>query len=63
MLPDRSYIRRGPVDPRGLCKQTDLSAKVSRLSCQVEPRLNDMFATIRLKAHPDIRIGPRCSDP
>ena len=41
----------------------DVSTQVSGLSRTVEDKLDDLFKAIRLPAHPDIAIGPRCDDP
>src|SRR5208337_4200814 len=32
-------------------------------SGQIEPRLEDMFRTIRLREEPDVKIGPHCDSP
>jgi hypothetical protein len=59
----RDYVRRGPVDPKKFFKIEDVTKDVSGLSREIEPRLDDMFRTIRRKQEPDIQIGPHCSDP
>jgi len=41
----------------------DVTKDVSGLSREIEPQLEDMFATIRRRQEPDIKIGPHCSDP
>ncbi|MCL4789521.1 MAG: DUF2779 domain-containing protein [Verrucomicrobia bacterium] len=60
---DRNYIRRGAVDPKKFFKLVDVTKDVSGLSREIEPQLEDMFATIRRKQEPEIKIGPHCSDP
>ncbi|OQB94236.1 MAG: hypothetical protein BWX84_00285 [Verrucomicrobia bacterium ADurb.Bin118] len=60
---DRNYVRRGAVDPKKFFKLADVTKDVSGLSREIEPQLEDMFATIRLKQEPEIKIGPHCSDP
>jgi hypothetical protein len=60
---DRDYIRRGAVDPKKFFKIVNVTKVVSGLSRDIEPQLEDMFATIRRKQEPEIKIGPHCSDP
>lgn len=60
---DRNYVRRGPVDPKKVFKLVDVTKDLSGLSREIEPQLEDMFATIRRKQEPEIKIGPHCSDP
>jgi len=60
---DSNYVRRGAVDPKKFFKVVDVTKEVSGLSREIEPQLEDMFATIRRKQEPDIKIGPHCSDP
>ena len=60
---NRYYIRRGPVNTRRFFKKTDLTREVSGLVKQIEDHLGDMFRVIQQGAHPEIKIGPNCSDP
>lgn len=60
---DRNYVRCGPVDPKKVFKLVDVTKDVSGLSREIEPQLEDMFATIRRTQEPEIKIGPHCSDP
>jgi hypothetical protein len=60
---NRDFVRRGPVVSRKFFKQADVTAQVSGLTRQIEEYLDDMFAIIRQKAHPEIKIGPHCNDP
>lgn len=60
---DRNYVRRGAVDPKKFFKLADVTKDVSGLSREIEPQLEDMFAAIRRKQEPEIKIGPHCSDP
>jgi len=57
------FVRRGEVDPKKFFVMEDVSTQVSGLSRTVEDKLGDLFKAIRLPAHPDIAIGPRCDDP
>jgi hypothetical protein len=57
------FVRRGDIDPKKFFVLEDLSQPVADLSRIVEDKLGDMFKTIRLPAHPDIVIGPRCDEP
>jgi hypothetical protein len=60
---NRDYVRRGAVDPKTFFKVVDVTKDVAGLSREIEPQLEDMFATIRRKQEPEIKIGPHCSDP
>jgi len=60
---NRDYVRRGPIDPKKFFKLVDVTRKVSAISKEIEPQLDEMFSVIRLKQEPDIKIGPHCSDP
>jgi len=57
------YVRDGAVDPKKFFKLVDVTRKVSALSKEIEPQLDDMFSVIRRKLEPDIQIGPHCNDP
>ena len=57
------FVRRGKINPKKFFVLEDLSLPVADLSRIVEDKLGDMFKTIRLPAHPDIKIGSRCDDP
>jgi hypothetical protein len=57
------FVRRGDIDPKKFFVLEDLTQPASDLARIVEDKLGDMFQTIRLPAHPDIKIGPRCDDP
>jgi hypothetical protein len=60
---DRDYVRHGEVDPKKFFKVVDVTKKVSGLSREIEPQLEEMFTVIRRKQEPDIKIGPHCSNP
>jgi hypothetical protein len=60
---DKDYIRDGAIDSRKFFKLVDVTKEVSGLSREIEPQLEDIFATIRSKQAPDIKIGPHCSNP
>jgi hypothetical protein len=57
------YVRQGDLDPRKLFKEVDVTAQVAKLSRDIEPQLDEMFQTIRLKSHPDVAIGEHCDRP
>jgi hypothetical protein len=63
MYINNEYVRRGPVDPKKLFAQEDVSKQVVELLPQVEANVKSMIDVIRLKKHPDISIGPQCRDP
>ena len=63
LLINPDFIRHGEIDPAKFFVRHDVTAQVSEASRQIEPRLGEMFITIRLKDQPDVRIGPQCDDP
>jgi len=63
MYINNQYVRRGPLDPEKLFLQEDVSKQVADLLPGVEGKLKSMAEVIRLKKHPDIPIGPQCSEP
>ena len=60
---NRHYVRRGPVDPKKLFKQEDVTKDVSVLTGDILAQLGELFSTIHRKQEPEIQIGPHCSDP
>jgi hypothetical protein len=60
---NNEYVRKGTVDPKKLFKKTDVSSEVRDLLKSVPSNLQTMIDVIHQKRHPDIRIGPQCSDP
>ena len=60
---DNEYVKRGPIDPEKLFAREDVSRRVAELLPGVEGNLTKMVEVILLKKHPDIKIGPHCSDP
>src|SRR5262245_11322682 len=60
---NRDYVRHGPVQPKKFFKLVNVTKRVSRLSREIEPLLDDMFGTIQSGQVPDVQIGPHCSDP
>ena len=63
MLINPDFIRHGDIDPAKFFVRHDVTDRVSAASHQIEPRLEDMFRTIRLQEEPDVKIGPHCSSP
>ncbi len=63
MLINPDYVRHGEVDPSKFFVRHDVTDAVLAESRQIEPRLGEMFATIRLKNQPDVRIGRHCDAP
>lgn len=57
------FVKKGPIDPHKFFVLEDVTSQVSAMSRSIEPKLDEMFSTIRLKACPEIQIGPHCSDP
>lgn len=60
---NNEYVRKGEVDPKKLFKKTDMTSEVQDVLKSVPSNLRTMIDVIRQKRHPDIEIGPRCSDP
>jgi hypothetical protein len=60
---NNEYVRQGRIDPKQLFVLEDVTRQVAGLLPQVEHNLEKMLGVIRLKKHPDIPIGPHCSDP
>jgi hypothetical protein len=63
LLINPDFVRHGDVDPVKFFQRHDVTAEVSAVSRQIEPSLEAMFATIRLKDQPTVQIGPHCDDP
>jgi hypothetical protein len=63
MYINNEYVRRGDIDPRKLLAQEDVTKLVAELLPQVQSNLNKMVDVIRLRKHPEISIGPQCSNP
>ena len=57
------FVRRGEIDPKKYFTLEDLTTQVAELSASVAGKLDEMFKVIRQRQHPDVRIGPQCSDP
>jgi hypothetical protein len=57
------FIKNGPIDPHRFFVLEDVTSQVSAPSRSIESKLDEMFATIRLRQCPEIRIGPHCDDP
>jgi hypothetical protein len=60
---DPDFVKNGPIDPHQFFVLEDVTNQVSALSRSVEPTLDEMFGTIRLRECPDIHIGRHCDSP
>lgn len=58
-----AFVKNGVIDPHRFFILEDVTSQVSALSRSIEPKLDEMFGTIRLRQCPEIRIGPHCDDP
>ncbi|MGA9451852.1 MAG: DUF2779 domain-containing protein [Verrucomicrobiia bacterium] len=58
-----SFVKNGVIDPHKFFVLEDVTDQVSGLSRRIEPKLDEMFGTIRYRVCPDVQIGPHCSDP
>ncbi len=63
LLINPDFVRHGDIDPAKFFVRHDVTAEVSAASRQIETNLDQMFATIRLKKQPDVRIGTHCDNP
>jgi hypothetical protein len=63
MYINNEYVRHGDIDPEKLFSQEDVTRQIAALLPDVERGLRKMAEVIRLRDHPDIAIGPHCSDP
>jgi hypothetical protein len=57
------YVRCGAINPKKFFKRVNVTRKVSALSKNIEAQLKEMFATIQLREHPEIKIGTHCNNP
>jgi hypothetical protein len=57
------FVKSGAIDPRQFFVLEDVTDQVLGLSRSIEPKLDEMFGTIRHHECPEIRIGPHCDDP
>jgi len=60
---NNQYVKKGPIDPRGLLDQEDVTEQVREIATQVEDRVNGMVSILNQEECPMISIGPHCSDP
>jgi hypothetical protein len=57
------FVKNGPIDPRQFFVLENVTGQVSGLSRSIEPKLDEISGTIRLRQCPEIQIGPHCDDP
>ncbi len=57
------FVRRGEINPQKFFTLEDVTKPVSALSRDIEEQIEAMQRVIRAKAHPEIQIGPHCSNP
>ena len=60
---NNEYVRQGDIDPKKFFMIEDVTKDVSALSRNIEPQLEGLFAVIRQRQEPNVRIGPHCADP
>lgn len=63
LLINRDFVRHGDIDPTKFFVRHDVTDQVSAASRQIGPLLEEMYAVIRSKDQPDVRIGRHCDDP
>lgn len=57
------FVRHGPIDPQKFFTLEDVTKPVSNMARDIEDQIEAMQRVIRAKAHPEIQIGPHCSNP
>ncbi|MHB8053867.1 MAG: DUF2779 domain-containing protein [Candidatus Aminicenantales bacterium] len=60
---DNTYVRHGAIETEKLFAREDVTSEVAEDFKNVESKLAEMLAVIRLAAAPEILIGPQCDDP
>ena len=60
---NNQYVRRGPVDPKGLLYAEDITNAVENRLSAVEGHLADMQRVISRKTCPKVAIGTQCDNP
>jgi hypothetical protein len=58
-----NFVKNRQIDPKQFFVLEDVTAQVATSSRSIEPKLDEMFSTIRLPASPEIQIGKHCGDP
>ena len=57
------FVKNGAIDARKFFVLEDVTVQVSVLSRSIEPKLDEIFGTIRHRVCPEIQIGRHCDDP
>ena len=57
------FVRRGEINPQKFFTLEDVTKPVSAMTRDIEEQIEAMQRVIRAKAHPEIQIGPHCSNP
>jgi len=60
---NNEYVKNGPIDPKALFIQEEITEQVESLVGNVENQINRMIDIIKQKECPDIKIGAQCDDP
>jgi hypothetical protein len=60
---NKTYVKKGEIDPRKFFVKTDITEEVKDLLDEIAPNLRKMAAVIRRPDAPNIAIGPQCKDP
>ena len=63
LLINPDFVRHGDIDPAQFFQRHDVTDLASAASRKIEANLDEMFAIIRLKKQPDVRIGTHCDKP
>jgi len=60
---NNEYVRRGPIDPKGLFVSEDITGKVEELQKEVPRKIKELLDLISWGDVPDMEIGPHCNSP
>ena len=63
LLINPDFVRHGDIDPAQFFQRHDVTDLASAASRKIEANLDEMFAIIRLKKQPNVRIGTHCDKP
>ena len=57
------FVKNGPIDPKELLVQEEITEQVEGMVEKVEDQVNRMIEIINQKKCPDVKIGLQCDDP
>jgi len=60
---NNKFVKDGPIDPKKLFVQTDITPQVGLVSTDIHKRVEKMLEIINMEKCPDCTIGPHCVKP